>query len=154
MLTRLLRVTVLIAVYCLLSSGFYVMGQEIDRTDPVKMSNFILDSIKNGRYYQIVQVMNPQKAEEYLPFDEGKLRALESLFSRDQKKIGNTTAVSELRKVNSFVNREGLAAKVNKKGDEVFVILLSKDGDQYYFEDTLTISKELYEKLEFIRKVE
>lgn len=125
----------------------------VDRTDPVKVANFILTALHTDDYGAIISLMEESRKKEFMPLTADSLAEAKELFRRDKGKLGKKTRISELRELTTFKGKPGVAAKVKRKGDEVFVIILGRDGNSYYFEDNYTLSTNLYKKLKFLKKI-
>lgn len=156
MLNSCRKITVLlfVLVTCLVAvSPLSAQEKTVDRTDPVKVANFVLNALHADDYGAIISLMEESRKQEFMPLSEDSLAEAKELFRRDKGKLGKKTKISELRELTTFKGKPGVAAKVRKKGEEVFVIILGRDGNNYYFEDNYTLSSDLYKKLKFIKKV-
>ncbi|MGE5343603.1 MAG: hypothetical protein ACM3SY_19210 [Candidatus Omnitrophota bacterium] len=144
---------VMVMFQLVLFPGQLLNGEEPDRSDPVKVANHVLQSIRSGDYETVINLMNPEQQKEYLPITPENRAEIERIFNRDKKNAGNTKQISELRKVTTVRGKNGIAAKVNKTDDAVFVIILAFEDNKYYFDTTLMLSRSVYNKLEFVKKV-
>jgi hypothetical protein len=135
--------------------GFTSMGfsQEINRKDPVAVANTFLKSLHDSDYQTIIQLMSENQRKEYQTIMSNNPKDIEKIFSKDKKKAGKTTEVSELRKMTTFSGKPGIAAKVRKKGPEIFIIILAQEGENYFYENSLTVTAKLYHQLTLIQKV-
>jgi len=145
--------TFVLVIYLVAFSPLAAQGKPVDRTDPVKVANYILNALHADDYGAIISLMEESRKKEFMPLSPDSLAEAKELFRRDKGKLGDIIRISELRELTTFKGKPGVAAKVKKKGDEVFVIILGRDGSSYYFEDNYTLSSDLYKKLKFIKKV-
>jgi hypothetical protein len=128
-------------------------AQELDRTSPVAVANAFLESLQSKDYTRIISLMAEDQRKEYQSIMDSNPQDIEKIFSKDKKKAGKATRVTELRKMTTFSGKPGIAAKVRKKGREIYVVILSKEGDHYFYENSLTVTSRLYKELVFIEKV-
>ena len=128
-------------------------AQQLGRTDPVAVANTFLKNLKTKDYPAILSIMPEEQRKEYSMILKNNPKDIERIFSKDRKKAGKIMQVSELRKMTTFSGKPGIAAKVKKKGREVFVIILSKEGEEYCYENSLSLTAKLYKELTFIQKV-
>jgi hypothetical protein len=150
--------SICVFVLLILLSGFFgftsqVMAAELNRKDPVAVANAFLESLQAKDYTRIISLMPEDQRKEYQEIMDRDPLDIEKIFSKDRKKAGKATRVTELRKMTTFSGRPGIAAKVRKKGREVFVVILSKEGDIYSYENSLSVTSRLYKELVFIQKV-
>ena len=61
--------------------------------------------------------------------------------------------VSEIRECTTFSGKPGIAAKVRQKSGELYVIVLSKVDNLYYYDNLLTLAPEAYNGLKLIKKL-
>jgi hypothetical protein len=139
--------SLLLLFICALGSGLYLVGEELDRTDPAKVANYVLEAIQIENYVALIDLMPADRQKEYLPLTPEKRQEVEKLFSKDKKKAGKIKQVSEIRKLTTYRGVPGVAAKVSNKNSEVFVIVLSYENNLFYFDDTLNLSPDLFKKL-------
>jgi hypothetical protein len=145
--------SVIVLLFGISVIGASLNGEELNRSDPEKVANFILNEILSENYEAVINLMTPEQQKDYLPLTTEKRKEVDKLFSRDKKKIGKIKQVSELRKLTTFRGKDGVAAKIDKRDEEVYVIILSLENNRYYFEDTLNLSSDLYKKLELVKKI-
>lgn len=153
------KIAKFIVIFCaIFAAGLIFNGllaaqeMKVDRADPKEMANHVIKLIKAENHDALLEIMDPDRKEEFMPLTDKKRKEIARLFEKDKKKIGKTNSVSELRKVTTYSGKDGVAAKVRKKKGEVFVIVLSKGSDYlYYFEDTLNLSDKLYKKLDLVK---
>ena len=147
-----------ISIICFLLIGIHgftsiLSGAEIDRKNPVAVANAFLEAVHNNDYNTIITLMSSEQRKEYETIMKRSPEDIEKIFSKDKKKAGKVKQVTELRKITTFSGKPGIAAKVKKKGRETFVIILSQEGDEYFYENSLTVTSKLYKQLAFIQKV-
>jgi hypothetical protein len=134
--------------------GIFLAGQEADRrTDPEKMANYVLGLIRVGDVDGLLEVMEPEQKNIYLPFTSEKRQELLQQVQKDSEKIGTELKISETRECSTMKGKPGIAARIWKKKKEVLVIILSKIENRYYYENLLTLSSDAYKELKRIKKV-
>ena len=149
------------AVYCvlfvLLFCGFtgfdyFLSAQETDRTDPEKVANYVLKLILVGDVDGLLAVMHPTQKETYTPFTPERREQMQQQVANDREKIGKAMEISEIRELASFSGKPAVAAKVNKKSDDVYVIILTREENLYYYDSFLTLDAKAYKTLNLIKK--
>ena len=130
-----------------------LVGQEPDLSDPVKVANDVLNFIQSVDAEGMLAVMDPDQKQAYLPFTPDKRQEILRVIGKDKKKIGKVKKVSEIRECTTFSGKPGIAAKVSKKSGELYVIILSKVDDLYYYDNLLTLTPDAYKKLKLIQKI-
>lgn len=130
-----------------------LVGQEPDLSDPVKVANDVLNFIQSGNADGILAIMDPDQKQAYLPFTPDKRQEILRVIGKDRKKIGKVKSISEIRKCTTFSGKPGIAAKVRKKGSELYVIVLSKVDNVYYYDNLLTLTPDAYKELKLIKKI-
>ena len=143
----------LLLISTLVCFAVVVEAQHLDRSDPVAVANAFLKYLNAGDYPSIIKLMPEEQQKEYSSILSNSPKDMDRIFNKDKKKAGNKTRVTELRKITTFSGKPGIAAKVKKKGQEVFVIIISKEGDNYCYENSLSVTTNLYKELTFIQKV-
>jgi len=136
-----------------LNAGVYAQAPQLDRSDPAAVANAFLEALHVENYSFIIDLMPKAQMEEYRTIAANNPTDINRIFGKDKEKAGKKTRVTELRKMTTFSGTPGIAAKVWKKGKEVYVIILSKEGDKYCYENSLTVTSKLYKDLTFIQKV-
>ena len=130
-----------------------LVGQEPDLSDPVKVANDVLNFIKSDNADGMLAVLDPDQKQAYLPFTPDKRQELLRVIGKDKEKIGKVKSVSEIRECTTFSGKPGVAAKVRKKGSELYVIILSKIDNLYYYDNLLTLAPDAYNGLKLIKKI-
>jgi len=130
-----------------------LVAQEPDLTDPVKVANDVLNFIQSDNAEGILAVMDPEQKQAYLPFTPDKRQEILRVIEKDKEKIGKVKEVTEIRECTTFSGKPGIAAKVRGKSSELFVIILSQEGNLYYYDNLLTLTPDAYEKLKLIKKI-
>jgi len=150
----IILVCAIIIVGLVFSGPLMAQDKPVDRADAQEVANHVIKLIKDGNYEAILEIMDPDRKEEFMPLTEKKRKEIAALFEKDKVKIGTTASVSELRQVTTYSGKDGVAAKIHTNKGEVFVIVLSKGSDYfYYFEDTLNLSEKLYKKLTLLKEI-
>ena len=130
-----------------------LVGQEPDLSDPVKVANDVLNFIKSNNAEGMLAVMDPDQKQAYLPFTPDKRQEILRVIGKDKEKIGRVKTISEIRECTTFSGKPGIAAKVRKKGGELYVIVLSKVDNLYYYDNLLPLTPDAYKELKFIKKI-
>lgn len=120
----------------------------VDHTDPEAVANAFLEYLKDNNTEAIVGLMVGQQKEEYQTMLKSNKEDVSRIFNNYKKKIGKVSKVSDLRKMTTLSGKPGVAAKVKKKGGEVFVIILSKDGINFYFENCLSYTAQRFKVMD------
>jgi hypothetical protein len=128
-------------------------GQQLDQSDPVAVANAFLQALQNGNYTTIVSLMLAEQQQEYQAILQSNPQDMANLFQKDKQKAGKKTRITELRKMKTLSGKDGVAAKVKKEGEDIYVVILAKVDNKYYYENSLTLGEKLYKSLTFIRKV-
>jgi hypothetical protein len=128
-------------------------AQEPDLSDPVKVANDVLNFIQSDDAEGMLAVMDPDQKQAYLPFTPDKRQEILRVIGKDREKIGKVKKVSEIRACTTFSGKPGIAAKVRQKSGELYVIILSKVDNLYYYDNLLTLTPDAYKKLKPIKKI-
>jgi predicted glycosyltransferase len=127
--------------------------QEPDLTDPVKVANDVLNFIQSDNAEGMLAVMDPDQKQAYLPFTPDKRQEILRVMGKDKEKIGKVKEVTEIRECTTFSGKPGIAAKIREKSSELYVIILSKENNSYYYDNLLTLTPDAYDKLKLIKKI-
>lgn len=151
------RPRVYLVLFTLLASGFlafnyFLAGQEMDRTDPVTVANYVLKLILVGDVDGLLAMMHPDQKETYTPFTPERREQFQKQVANDREKIEKVFEVSEIRDLANFSDKPAVAAKIMKKSGEVYVIVLIKEENLYYYDSVLTMGAKAYKKLNLIKK--
>ena len=130
-----------------------LMGQEPDLSDPVKVANDVLRFIQTDDADGMLAVMDPDQKSAYLPFTPDKRQEMLRMIEKDKEKIGKVKQISEIRACTTFTGKPGIAAKVRKKSDELYVVILSQQDNLYYYDNLLTLTPDAYNKLKLIKEL-
>jgi hypothetical protein len=125
----------------------------LDRTDPEAVAKFVLAAIQYDDLQALVEVMDKDQSRDFIPFTPQSRSALEAIVKKDKEKLGKKAKITELRQCTALSGKPGVAAQAGKKEDEIYVIILSKEGDIYSYENILTVFKDTYQDLVLIKKV-
>lgn len=143
--------TVMLLTGILVCSHFLV-AQEPDLTDPLKVANDVLKFIQSDDAEGIVAVMDPDQKQAYLPFTPDKRQEILRVMEKDKEKVGKVKKIIEIRECTTFSGKPGVAAKVREKSNELYVIILSKDDNNlYHYDNLLTLTPDAYNKLKLIK---
>ncbi|MCP5051376.1 MAG: hypothetical protein GY940_29690 [bacterium] len=126
-------------------------ANDINRSDPAGVANAFLKALREDDYNGIIRLMSDTQRQEYQEMLDKDPKNFKRLFLKDKKKAGKTKQVTELRKMTTFSGKQGIAAKVKKKKKEVYIIVLSEEGKNYFYENSVTVTAALYNKLTFIQ---
>lgn len=132
--------------------NYFLKGQDMDRSDPVKVANYVLKLVIVGDVDGLRAMMHPDQQETYTPFTTERREQLQKQAENDREKIGKELDVSEIRQLENFSGKPAAAAKIRKKSGEVHVIVLTIDKNLYYFDSFLTLGAKAYKKLNLIKK--
>ena len=146
-----------IVLYALLICGFlafnyFLAAQEMDRTDPVTVANYVLKLILVGDVDGLLAMMHPDQKVSYTPFTPERREQFQKKVANDREKIEKVFEVSEIRDLANFSDKPAVAAKIMKKSGEVYVIVLTKEENLYYYDSFLTLGAKAYKKLNLIKK--
>lgn len=130
-----------------------LMAQEPDLTDPVKVANDVLNFIQSDNAEGMLAVMDPDQKQAYLPFTPDKRQEMLRVIGKDKEKVGKVKQISEIRECTTFSGKPGVAAKVRRKSGELYVIILAKINDLYYYDNLLTLTPDAYNNLKPIKKI-
>jgi len=132
--------------------NYFLEGQEVDRSDPVKVANYVLKLVIVGDVDGLRAMMHPNQQETYTPFTTERREQLQKQAENDKEKIGKVLEISEIRELENFSGKPAAAAKIRKKSGEVYVIVLIIDKNLYYYDSFLTLGAKAYKKLNLIKK--
>jgi hypothetical protein len=142
---------VLLFLIAVLVSSPGLKSQEPDLSDPEKVANDAINFIQNDNAEGMLSIMDPDQKRAYLPFTPDKRQEMIRMINKDKEKIGKVKRVSEIRECTTFSGKPGIAAKVRKKSGELYVIILSKQDNLYYYDNLLTLTPDAYKKLKLIK---
>lgn len=128
-----------------------LIGQEPDLSDPETVANQVLNFIQTRNAEGMLMVMDPDQKQAYLPFTPDKQQEILRVIDKDKEKVGRVKKVSELRECTTFSGKPGIAAKVRRKSSELYVIILSKQDNLYYYDNLLTITPDAYKNLKLVK---
>jgi hypothetical protein len=151
------RPGVYFVLFALLICGFpgfnyFLAAQDIDRTDPLRVANYVLKLMLVGDVDGLLTMMHPNQKETYTPFTPERREQFQELVAKDREKIGKVMEISEIRELANFSGKPAVAAKVNKKSDEVYVIVLTREENLYYYDSFITLGAKAYKTLNLIKK--
>ena len=145
--------------YTILSLAVFFLGFVLaltagDRTDPEAVARDLLKAMQENNLDAIFEIMEKDKQKHFSPLTPENRQALETIVKKDMEKIGANAKVTELRKCATLSGKPAIAVKVGTAEDEVYVFILSKEGDIYSFSTTQSLSSRFYNNLELIKKIE
>lgn len=151
------RQSAYVVFFALVVIGFFVFihflsGQGLDRTDPVKVANYVLKLILVGDVDGLLELMPDEQKKAYIPFTPEKREELQQQVTIDREKIGKSLEISEIREYSNPGGNPTVAAKIRKKSNEVFVIVLTLKENIYYYYSILSIGSKAYKQLKLIKK--
>ncbi len=114
---------------------------------PREVANIVIKAIRNNDFDLMASVFNNANRRIFLPLTEEKIKTLSRLRQNELKKIADVTEVEEIRKPPFYIQWDSVIAKVSQIGNQVHVIVLSKEEDGYYFDDFNSLHIEEYQKL-------
>ena len=131
---------------------YYLAAQEMDRTNPVTVANYVLKLILVGDVDGLLAMMHPDQKETYTPFTPERREQMQKQVANDREKIEKVFEISEIRELPNFSDKPTVAAKIMKKSAEVYVIVLTREENLYYYDSFLTLGTKAYKKLKLIKK--
>lgn len=137
-------------IYGFLGINHFLEGQEMNRSDPVKVANYVLKLVLVGDVDGLRAMMHPDQQKTYTPFTPERREQLQEQAEKDRGKIGKVLEVSEIRELENFSGKPAVAAKIRKKSGDVYVIVLTIDKNLYYYDSFLTLGAKAYKKLNLI----
>jgi hypothetical protein len=132
--------------------NYFLAGQEIDRSDPVRVANYVIKLIIVGDVDGLREMMHPNQKETYTPFTVERREQLQKQATDEREKIEKVLEISEIRELGNFSGKPAVAAKIRKKSGEIYVIVLTKDENLYYYDSFFTLGAKAYKKLNLIKK--
>ncbi len=118
--------------------------------DPRQVANIILKSIHEGDIETIIKYFNSTNKRKFSPLDEKNRTRLKKHFESELKSIGDVVEVEEIRQAPSYVGEGAVVAKIRQVENEIFVVVLTKEGDDYVFEDINSPSVKRYGQLKLL----
>lgn len=129
-------------------------GQPVlDRKDPVMVANGIITAIRSDDLDTLVTFFNETNRKKFgVPLSPEQRKKMEKYLVKSKRQIGDVQKVEEAREKSPDPKPE-VVVKIRVDGGEVFVVVLSREGEEYFFEDINSPSTESYEKLKpFVKK--
>lgn len=125
----------------------------VDKKDPVAVANGIITAVRGDDLDTLVSFFNETNRKKFgVPISADQRKKLEKYLVKAKKQVGDTQKVEEAREKESSKNPE-VVVKIRQDGREVFVVTLSREGEEYFFEDINSPSTESYDKLKpFVKK--
>jgi ribosomal protein RSM22 (predicted rRNA methylase) len=117
--------------------------------DPKKVANQVLNAFQDKDIDTLFSLFNQANKKKFglILTDETREKILTRVES-ELEHMGDSREVKELRKAPPFVGEGAVVAKVCEREGRVVSVLLTKEGEDYLFEDTSSSKLRKYEKLE------
>jgi tRNA threonylcarbamoyladenosine modification (KEOPS) complex Pcc1 subunit len=118
-------------------------------SDPEKACNFVITAIRNEDSSALLSILNSYNRSSFIPMNEKRMKNLMKHIAYSKKNIGSATKVTEIRKGPGHKNKGTIVGKirVDKKYDEVYVVVMTLENGCYYFEDINSPSTRMYNRL-------
>ncbi len=107
----------------------------VEQNDPGILANHILALIRVNDCDGLLEIMDNDVKNDFLPFNFDNRQKLQDLISSFIAQIGKVEKVSDLKVCTTPKGKPGVAAKIKKKDDNVLLIILSKTDNVYFFEN-------------------
>ena len=115
---------------------------------PREVANLVINAIRNNDLDLMISLFNNANRRKFLPITEDKIKMLSRLRKNELRKIADIKEVEEFRKPPFFIKYDSIITKVSQSGNDVHLIVLTKEDDGYFFEDFLTLNINEFQKLE------
>ncbi|MFX0102856.1 MAG: hypothetical protein ACFFCS_25025 [Candidatus Hodarchaeota archaeon] len=117
--------------------------------DPKKVADNVLVAFQDKDIDTLFSLFNQANKKKFglILTDETREKLLNHVES-ELEHLDDSREVKEIRKAPEFVGEGAIVAKVCETGGRVVTIVLTKEGDDYLFEDTSAPKLRKYEKLE------
>jgi len=122
-----------------------------DNKNPEKLCNYILYALHNCDIDGLSKTFNETNKQKFLPLNSKNKKRIRSICAEESRVIKGISKVSELRKGPSFMGAGSIIGKIQTIGNEVFVIVLTREGNTYAFEDINSPSVRMYSRLQLIK---
>lgn len=118
-------------------------------TDPIEVANKVLVAFQDKDIDTLFSLFNAANKKKFglILTDETREKLLAHVES-ELEHMDDSREIKELRKAPEYVGEGGLVAKVCETQGRVVTIVLTKEGDEYLFDDTSAPKARKYEKLE------
>ena len=120
---------------------------KINLKDPLSVANRILNALRNDDIDSIISLFNEANRRKFKDITDEKRNQLRKHVEKHKSIIIDVEKVNEIKKAPSFMGEGSVVIKLKEVGREVFVIALTKEGDNYYFDDINSPSVKKYEQL-------
>ena len=120
-------------------------------SDPKVVADKVLVAFQDKDIDTLFSLFNEANKKKFglILTDETRKKLLAHVES-ELEHMDDSREVKELRKAPSFVGEGGVVAKVCETQGRVVTIVLTKEGDEYLFDDTSAPKSRKYEKLELL----
>ncbi len=141
-----------IYIVCFLALGFYgfyslLQAAEVDQADPNAVTKAILLALQTSDYTTIIALMPEEKRSEYQAIISQNPADMDRIFTKYKANAKDIIDVTEFRLMTTFEGKDGMAGMVKKVGGEIFVIILVKEADKYYYDSSLFLTQKSYKEL-------
>ena len=117
---------------------------------PREVANLVIKAIRDNDIDLMVSLFNSANRRKFLPLTGEKRKIMSKLRQNELKKIADVTEVQEIRKAPFYIRYDSIIVKVSQIGNDVHVIVLSKEDDGYFFEDFNILHVTDYQKLKIL----
>ena len=125
-------------------------GRNDIMSDPKQVANKVLVAFQDKDIDTLFSLLNQANRKKFgLVLTEETREKLMNYVEGELEHMDDSREVEELRKAPSFVGEGGVVAKVCETSKRVVTIILTKEGDNFLFEDISSPKVRKYQKLEF-----
>ncbi len=117
----------------------------VDRKDPAAVAQALLTAIRANDSATVVSLLNAVNQKKISPKD------IPEMMKELAAKIGSTEKIGAVKSGPSFMAKGTVCAFVRTEGVETYVITLTKEGDEYLFEDINSPDTAQWEKLPLLK---
>jgi uncharacterized protein YkuJ len=118
--------------------------------NPRDVANEVVRCVREQDIEGLVALFSAVNRRKFGPDINASRPKLMKVLAKTLRQIGDVTEVGELREAPSFEGAGGVVAYLREEGDEVFVVTLKKEGDDYVFDDINSPSVASYQSLKLI----
>ena len=117
---------------------------------PREVANLLIKALRNNDLELMASLFNAANRKRFLPATEEKIKIMARLRQNELKKIADISEVEEIREPPFYIRWNAVIVKVSQIGNQVHVIVLTKEEDGYYFEDFNSLHITDYQKLKIL----
>lgn len=118
--------------------------------NPRDVANEAIRCIKAGSLEQLLPIFSKVNRERLGALTDKVRQRMAKFMEKSKRQIGDVSQVSELRDGSVRLGPGGVYALIRREGDEMFVVSLKKEGDDYTFDDINSPSVADYESLKIV----